>query len=45
MLSKAEQWLDRLQRERSLRKWDRAMLSASPTLRDEYFAARRDAGS
>ncbi len=41
MLSKAGQWLDRVQAERSRRRWEQAMLSASPSLRDEYFAAVR----
>ncbi len=41
MLSKAGQWLDRVQRERTRRNTDRDMLAASPTLREEYFAALR----
>ncbi len=39
MLSKAGQWLDRVQAERTRRKWDQFMLSATPNLREEYFAA------
>jgi hypothetical protein len=41
VLSKAEQWLDRMQAERSRRRWDEFMMSASPNLREEYFAAVR----
>jgi hypothetical protein len=41
VLNKAGQWLDRVSRERSQRLTARDMLAASPTLRDEYFAAVR----
>ncbi len=39
MLSKAGQWLDRVHAERARRRWDQVMLSATPNLREEYFAA------